>query len=61
MFLFFLGGTDQFAAYKRLDGGVYFIDNLPMTPSGKIVRVKAKEIAQNLYQSKKDKQKRAKL
>lgn len=46
-------GIDQFSNYKRLDGGVYFVDDLPMTPSGKVVRSKVKEIAQNGYQAKK--------
>ncbi|XP_055297897.1 uncharacterized protein LOC129566201 [Sitodiplosis mosellana] len=49
--------ADQLASYKRLDGGVYFVDELPMTPSGKTIRSKAKEIAQNFYQQRKLSQK----
>lgn len=35
--------------YKHLTGGVYFVETLPKTPSGKIIRRKAMEIAENLY------------
>lgn len=45
--------SDRFASYKRLEGGVYFVDALPMTPSSKVVRAKVKEIAQNLYEMEK--------
>lgn len=41
------------AAYKRLDGGIYFIDEFPMTASGKIIRSKVKEMAQQLYEANK--------
>lgn len=34
---------------KTLRGGVYFVDKLPMTPSGKIQRRLVKEFANNLY------------
>jgi 4-coumarate--CoA ligase len=34
---------------KRLRGGVHFIESLPMTPSGKILRRKVKEIAKEMY------------
>jgi acyl-coenzyme A synthetase/AMP-(fatty) acid ligase len=30
-------------SYKHLDGGVYFFDKLPMTPSGKIIKRIVKE------------------
>lgn len=36
--------------YKRLRGGCYFVDELPMTPSGKVQRKVAKQIANQLYQ-----------
>ncbi|XP_055297009.1 probable 4-coumarate--CoA ligase 1 [Sitodiplosis mosellana] len=49
--------ADKLASYKRLDGGVYFVDELPMTPSGKIIRPKVKEITQNIYQQRKLSQK----
>lgn len=44
--------TDQLADYKHLEGGVYFIDEFPLTASGKIIRAKVKEIAQNFYRAK---------
>lgn len=50
---FFLSISDQLAKFKHLDGGVYFVDEFPMTPSGKIIRQKVKDIAQNLYQQRK--------
>lgn len=51
--------SDQMASYKRLDGGVYFINEFPMTPSGKVVRSKVKEMAQTFYDSKKAARKQA--
>lgn len=42
---------DVLPDYKRLRGGCYFVDSLPMTPSGKIQRRVAKEIANKLYQA----------
>uniref|UniRef100_A0A336K7L6 CSON003269 protein n=1 Tax=Culicoides sonorensis TaxID=179676 RepID=A0A336K7L6_CULSO len=38
--------------YKTLRGGCYFVDALPMTPSGKIQRNKVKTMAKELYQKK---------
>lgn len=35
---------------KQLRGGIYFMDSLPMTPSGKVIRRKVKEIVIELYQ-----------
>lgn len=35
--------------FKQLRGGVYFVDNLPLTPSGKVLRRKVREIAIELY------------
>lgn len=34
---------------KQLRGGVYFIESLPVTPSGKVLRRKVQEIAINLF------------
>jgi acyl-coenzyme A synthetase/AMP-(fatty) acid ligase len=39
----------QVSEYKRLHGGAYFVDELPMTPSGKIKRREVKEIVTNMY------------
>ncbi|XP_031621710.1 4-coumarate--CoA ligase 1-like isoform X2 [Contarinia nasturtii] len=39
---------DHFADYCKLRGGVYFVESLPMTPSGKILRRKVREMASNL-------------
>lgn len=35
---------------KQLRGGVYFVDSLPLTPSGKVIRRKVRDIATKLYQ-----------
>lgn len=43
-----------FAHYKRLDGGVYFIDMLPMTASGKIARHLVKMIAVEMFNERKN-------
>lgn len=43
---------DRFASHKHLDGGVYFIDEFPLTASGKVGRAKVKAIAQQLFESK---------
>lgn len=40
---------DHFADYKRLRGGVYFVELLPLTPSGKVLRRYVKEIAIKLH------------
>lgn len=45
----FLIYLDNFADYKKLRGGVYFVDALPLTPSGKVIRRLVKEIAIKLY------------
>lgn len=42
---------DRFADYKRLRGGVYFVDELPLTPSGKIIRRRVREIAIEMYEN----------
>lgn len=36
---------------KQLRGGVYFVDSLPVTPSGKVLRRKVKEIAVEYYRN----------
>lgn len=33
----------------QLRGGVYFVDSLPMTPFGKIIRRKVKDMAIEMY------------
>lgn len=38
--------------FKQLRGGVYFVDSLPMTPSGKILRRKVRDLAIELYHQK---------
>lgn len=40
------------ADHKKLRGGVYFVNELPLTPSGKIIRAKVKKMAIELYDSK---------
>lgn len=37
--------------FKQLRGGVYFVDTLPLTPSGKVLRRKVRDIAIGLYRS----------
>lgn len=34
---------------KQLRGGIYFVDHLPVTPSGKVLRRKVKDIAIDLF------------
>uniref|UniRef100_T1GWB0 AMP-dependent synthetase/ligase domain-containing protein n=1 Tax=Megaselia scalaris TaxID=36166 RepID=T1GWB0_MEGSC len=41
--------ADKMPHYKHLTGGVYFVDSLPRTPSGKILRRKAREVAEKMY------------
>lgn len=41
--------ADRKPHYKHLTGGVYFVDSFPRTPSGKILRRKAREVAEQLY------------
>lgn len=43
---------DHFADYCKLRGGVYFVDELPLTPSGKMLRRKVKEIAIQQYNAR---------
>lgn len=41
--------AEKLSDHKRLRGGVYFVDKLPMTPSGKIVKRIVKEMAIKFY------------
>lgn len=41
---------EHLSDYKYLRGGCYFVESLPMTPSGKVQRKQAKQIANQLYQ-----------
>lgn len=41
--------SDNFADYKQLRGGVYFVQSLPLTPSGKVLRRCVKELAIKMY------------
>lgn len=46
----FANVLDHFADYKRLRGGVYFIQTkLPLTASGKVLRRCVKEMAIEMY------------
>lgn len=40
---------DNFDDSHKLRGGVYFVDELPLTPSGKIVRRLARGIAEKKF------------
>lgn len=44
--------ADKMPHYKHLTGGVYFVDSLDKTPSGKIVRGKASQVAEQLYKER---------
>ena len=52
IFIHFFVYLDHFADYCKLRGGVYFVDSLPLTPSGKMLRRKVKEIAIELYNAR---------
>lgn len=41
--------AEHFADHYHLRGGVYFVDTLATTMSGKVLRRKAKEIAIELF------------
>jgi len=43
---------DKLSDSKQLRGGVYFVESLPLTPSGKVLRRKVKEIALQHYKVK---------
>lgn len=38
--------------YKHLRGGVYFVDELPITNSGKVLRRKARSIVEEIYKAR---------
>lgn len=40
------------ADHYKLRGGVYFVNSIPKTPSGKLLRRWAKEVANKLYINK---------
>lgn len=44
--------AERLPEYKQLHGGVYFVDELPMTPSGKILKRFVKVIAIEKYHEK---------
>lgn len=48
----FVNFLDHFADYYKLRGGVYFVESLPTTPSGKLLRREVKEIAIELYNAR---------
>lgn len=41
----------NFPPFKRLHGGAYFVDGLPLTPSGKIKKVEVRKQAARMYRS----------
>lgn len=43
----------ELADFKQIRGGVYFLDQFPMTPSGKVKRNEVKNIVTELYKEKK--------
>ncbi|KAL5278030.1 hypothetical protein ACFFRR_002960 [Megaselia abdita] len=48
--------ADKKPHYKHLTGGVYFVDSFPRTASGKILRRKAREVAEKLFAERNGKQ-----
>lgn len=46
----FLRISDHFADYKRLRGGVYFLNSLPLTPSGKVLRRVVRDMVAKMYE-----------
>lgn len=45
---------ENFADGLKLRGGVYFVDSIPKTPTGKFVRKQATEIATKLFETAKN-------
>lgn len=41
--------ADKLSDFKKLRGGVYFVDNLPITPSGKCLKRIVQEMAIKFY------------
>lgn len=46
--------ADKLADFKKLRGGVYFVDSLPMTASGKFLKSIVKEMAIKSYNNEKN-------
>lgn len=44
--------ANNFSDFKKLRGGIFFVDELPMTASGKIQKSKVKEMAIGFYNQK---------
>ena len=44
--------TSPFPDHRRLRGGLYFVDSLPMTSSGKLKLLKAKKIVTELFKQR---------
>lgn len=44
--------SESFAINKRLDGGIYFIDEFPMNCSGKITRFVVKKMAIEFFNNR---------
>ncbi|XP_055840538.1 probable 4-coumarate--CoA ligase 3 [Episyrphus balteatus] len=47
--------AERMAHFKHLHGGVYFLDSLPKTASGKNIRAKVTKILESLYDQRKEK------
>jgi acyl-CoA synthetase (AMP-forming)/AMP-acid ligase II len=41
----------NFPQFKRLHGGAYFVDGMPLTPSGKIKKIEVRKQAARMYRS----------
>lgn len=41
--------ADSVTDFKHLRGGVYFVEQLPLTPSGKVQKRKVKDLAIQFY------------
>lgn len=47
--------AEKLTDFKKLRGGVFFVDDLPKTVTGKVLRRVVQETAENLYSEKKNK------
>lgn len=45
--------TDQMSEFKQLNGGVYFVEYIPTTPSGKMIRTRVKDVVVKLHRKRK--------
>lgn len=43
--------AENFPLFKRLHGGAYFVDGMPLTPSGKIKKIEVRKQAARMYRS----------